>query len=229
MNTKEEENLLGFVAANPEDAEPEHTEKDDPDRMKFQRDRDRIIYSRAFRRLKGKTQVFLAGYDDHVRNHLTHTLEVSQLATSIAVSLNLNLMLTEAIALGHDLGHTPFWHVGERALNDIMNDGTIDSGNRGFKHNWQSIRVVEFLETAYRDYQGLNLTDYTRWGILNHPNNPNRTLESSLKHSAMVRVFWLGCRRPASSSQRFSSQAFNSIKSANRARGVNNPSRTLPT
>lgn len=111
-------------------------------RSRFHRDRDRIIYSRSFRRLKGKSQVFLAGYDDHVRNRLTHTLEVSQLATSIAISLGFNLMLTEAIALGHDLGHTPFGHVGERVLNDIMNgkkfekEGFIKNNvNMGFKHN----------------------------------------------------------------------------------------------
>jgi dGTPase len=168
MNTKIEEQHLGYFAADPKNAEPDITENDEEERTKFHRDRDRIIYSRAFRRLKGKTQVFLAGYDDHVRNRLTHTLEVSQLATSIAVSLNLNLMLTEAIALGHDLGHTPFGHVGERTLDNIMNMETIDYENRGFKHNWQSIRVVEFLEIAYRKYPGLNLTDYTRWGILNH-------------------------------------------------------------
>jgi dGTPase len=137
-------------------------------RPPFQRDRDRIMYTKAFRRLKGKTQVFLAGYDDHVRNRLTHTLEVSQLATSISSTLKLNLMLTEAIALGHDLGHTPFGHAGERVLNDIMSREGVTSNNIGFKHNWQSIRVVETLETAYRDCPGLSLTEETRWGILHH-------------------------------------------------------------
>jgi dGTPase len=145
-------------------------------RSRFHRDRDRIIYSRSFRRLKGKSQVFLAGYDDHIRNRLTHTLEVSQLATSIAISLRLNLMLTEAIALGHDLGHTPFGHAGERVLNNIMNgkkfeekEGFINvSVNKGFKHNWQSIRTVEYLESNSRHYPGLELSDSTKWGILNH-------------------------------------------------------------
>lgn len=147
------------------------------DRSRFHRDRDRILHSRSFLRLKGKSQVFLAGYDDHVRNRLTHTLEVSQLATSLAISLGLNPMLTEAIALGHDLGHTPFGHVGERVLNDIMNGETcaedefkikLKPEDKGFKHNWQSVHTVESLETSYRVYQGLDLSNDIKWGILNH-------------------------------------------------------------
>lgn len=141
-------------------------------RSEFQRDRDRILYSRAFRRLSGKTQVFLAGNDDHIRTRLTHTLEVAQISRTIAKALNLNEELTEAIALGHDIGHTPFGHVGERMLNSIMNGcykirdfnipNGILNGMRGFKHNWQSIRVATELEGR------MNLTDYTLWGMLNH-------------------------------------------------------------
>ncbi len=123
----------------------------------FQRDRDRIIHSKAFRRLKDKTQVFLAPEGDHYRTRLTHTLEVSQIARTIAKALRLNEDLTEAIALGHDLGHTPFGHAGERALNRICPDG--------FQHHLQSIRVVECLEKRGR---GLNLTWEVRDGIRNH-------------------------------------------------------------
>lgn len=123
----------------------------------YQRDRDRIIHCKTFRRLKHKTQVFLAPEGDHYRTRLTHTLEVAQIARSIARALNLNEDLTEAIALGHDLGHTPFGHAGERTLNSLC--------PMGFAHYKQSIRVVEFLE---KDGQGLNLTWEVRDGILNH-------------------------------------------------------------
>ncbi len=124
-------------------------------RTVFQRDRDRIIHSKSFRRLKHKTQVFLAPTSDHYRTRLTHTLEVSQIARTIAASLWLNEDLTEAIALGHDLGHTPFGHAGERALNSKY----------PFKHNEQSLRVVEVLEN---NGQGLNLTWEVRDGIVSH-------------------------------------------------------------
>jgi len=128
-----------------------------PIRTCFQRDRDRIIYSKAFRRLKHKTQVFIAPLGDHYVTRLTHTLEVSQIARTIARALNLNEDLAEAIALGHDLGHTPFGHIGEEVLNGLF-DG-------GFRHNEQSLRVVDLLE---REGQGLNLTWEVRDGILNH-------------------------------------------------------------
>ncbi|MDO4167147.1 MAG: deoxyguanosinetriphosphate triphosphohydrolase, partial [Eubacteriales bacterium] len=128
-------------------------------RTDFQRDRDRILHCKAFRRLKQKTQVFLAPEGDHYRTRLTHTLEVAQNARTIARALLLNEDLTEAIALGHDLGHTPFGHAGERALNRI----TEEYG--GFHHNEQSVRVVERLE---KDGKGLNLTKEVRDGILNH-------------------------------------------------------------
>src|SRR4030042_59374 len=128
-----------------------------PIRTDFQRDRDRIIYSNAFRRLKHKTQVFIAPLSDHYITRLTHTLEVSQIARTISRALNINEDLTEAIALGHDLGHTPFGHVGEQVLNELFLNG--------FKHNEQSLRVVDLLE---KDGQGLNLTWEVRDGILNH-------------------------------------------------------------
>jgi dGTPase len=123
----------------------------------FQRDRDRILHSKSFRRLKDKTQVFLSPEGDHYRTRLTHTLEVSQNARTIARALQLNEELVEAIALGHDLGHTPFGHAGERALNEIC--------PYGFKHNEQSVRTVEILE---KDGEGLNLTWEVRDGIKNH-------------------------------------------------------------
>ena len=128
-----------------------------PVRTAFQRDRDRIIHSKAFRRLKHKTQVFIAPQGDHYVTRLTHTLEVSQIARTISRALSLNEDLTEAIALGHDLGHTPFGHVGEDVLNEVY--------HQGFRHNEQSLRVVEFLEN---DGQGLNLTWEVRDGIVNH-------------------------------------------------------------
>ncbi len=124
-----------------------------PLRTEFQRDRDRILHSKAFRRLKHKTQVFFSPYDDHFRTRMTHTLEVSQIARTISRALQLNEDLTEAIALGHDLGHTPFGHSGERVLNELMPNG--------YRHNEQSVRVVEFIEN-------LNLTLETIDGILNH-------------------------------------------------------------
>lgn len=126
-------------------------------RTVYQRDRDRILHSKAFRRMKDKTQVFLAAQGDHYRTRLTHTLEVSQIARTIARALNLNENLTEAIALGHDLGHTPFGHSGEAALNAVHPGG--------FRHAEQSVRVVEVLE---KEGQGLNLTWEVRDGILNH-------------------------------------------------------------
>jgi dGTPase len=128
-----------------------------PIRTSFQRDRDRILYSKAFRRLKHKTQVFIAPLGDHYVTRLTHTLEVSQIARTIARALNLNEDLAEAIALGHDLGHTPFGHIGEEVLNDLCHGG--------FRHNEQSLRVVDLLE---REGHGLNLTWEVRDGILNH-------------------------------------------------------------
>ncbi len=136
-----------------------------PIRTAFQRDRDRIIHSKAFRRLKHKTQVFIAPLGDHYVTRLTHTLEVSQIGRTIARALNLNEDLTEAIALGHDLGHTPFGHVGEDVLNELC--------THGFRHNEQSLRVVDLLE---KDGRGLNLTLEVRDGILNHSKSGSEVL-----------------------------------------------------
>ncbi len=139
----------------------------DPYRTDFQRDRDRIIHSKAFRRLSHKTQVFLAPEGDHYRTRLTHTLEVSQIARSISRALRLNEDLTEAIALGHDLGHTPFGHTGEEALNDALlacRDRHPSAPER-FRHNQQSLRIIEHLEY---EGKGLNLTVEVRDGILGH-------------------------------------------------------------
>ena len=122
-----------------------------PVRTAYQRDRDRIIHCAAFRRLKHKTQVFLSPDSDHYRTRLTHTLEVSQIARTIAMALGLNETLTEAIALGHDLGHTPFGHAGERALNDVFPDG--------FKHYQQSLRVVDRIEKGGQDASSLTRSE----------------------------------------------------------------------
>jgi len=139
----------------------------------FQHDRDRILHSKAFRRLAGKTQVFLAPEGDHYRTRLTHTLEVSQIARTIARALRLNESLVEAIVMGHDLGHTPFGHAGERILAKLMPGG--------FHHGRQSIRVVEVLE---KDGQGLNLTAEVRDGILRHSKGKGKVLASETEHEA---------------------------------------------
>ncbi len=141
-----------------------------PVRTEFQRDRDRIIYSKAFLRLKNKTQVFFAPDGDHYMSRLTHTLDVSQIARSIARGLSLNEDLAEAIALGHDLGHTPFGHIGERVLASLSPSG--------FRHSEQSLRVVDVLE---KDGRGLNLTYEVRSGILHHvPEGKPETLEAEV-------------------------------------------------
>ena len=154
---------------------PESSEKGLCSRAPFQRDRDRILHSRAFRRLMHKTQIFNANKGDHYRNRLTHTLEVSQIARSIGKVLHLNDELIEAIALGHDLGHTPFGHIGERTLNDILSGNTNDTYLKnlpktplGFKHNFQSLRMVDELETRCPYYKGINLTLAVREGMLKH-------------------------------------------------------------
>ena len=138
-------------------AEPEH-----PYRTAFARDRDRIVHSRAFRRLEYKTQVFVYHEGDHYRNRLTHTLEGGQISRTIARVLRLNEELAEAVVLAHDLGHTPFGHAGERALDELM------EGEGGFDHNRQSLRIVDLLEEKYPGFRGLNLTSETREGILKH-------------------------------------------------------------
>lgn len=152
-------------------------------RTEFMRDRDRVMSCSSFRRLAGKTQIYLTGKNDNQRNRLTHTLEVAQIARTVAQALNLDCDLTEAIALGHDMGHTPFGHAGEEILHEIMVPGSkviraspmegrlskelISENLFGFKHNIQSVRVAVSLEKTHEDY-GLNLTNYTLWGIMHH-------------------------------------------------------------
>jgi dGTPase len=153
----------------------ERPEAPDVERPAFQRDRDRLIHCKAFRRLAGKTQVFLAPRGDHYRTRLTHTLEVAQVARSIARALRLNEMLVEAMVMGHDLGHTPFGHAGERLLNEVVPGG--------FHHVIQSVRVVEVLE---RDGQGLNLTAEVRDGILRHSKGRGKVLLEGTGQKALT-------------------------------------------
>ena len=162
-----EENLSPYAQKSCLSKGRQREEKPDAVRTAFQRDRDRILHSKSFRRLKHKTQVFIAPAGDHYRTRLTHTLEVSQIARTIARALNLNEDLTEAISLGHDLGHTPFGHEGENVLNELSPNG--------FKHNEQSLRVVDLLE---KDGQGLNLTWEVRDGIVNHSKSRAKVLGS---------------------------------------------------
>ncbi len=156
--------MLGRLRLGPQSArgrrfpEPPH-----PYRNDFQRDRDRIIHSRAFRRLEGKTQVFAAGLHDHFRNRLTHTIEVSQVARTVATALQLNEEYTETLALVHDLGHPPFAHVGERELNRQM-----QRFGSSFEHNCHALRIVDVLEHRYARFDGLNLTYEVREGIIKH-------------------------------------------------------------
>ena len=154
-----------------------------PTRDDFQRDRDRIVHSTAFRRLVYKTQVFLNHEGDLFRTRLTHSLEVAQLARSIARALRLNEDLTEAIALAHDLGHTPFGHAGQDALNDCM------AAHGGFEHNLQSLRVVDWLEHRYPDHDGLNLSFETREGILKHCSAANARLLEAAEPGGVARRF----------------------------------------
>ncbi len=160
-----------------------HAEAAAPTRTEYQRDRDRIVHSSAFRRLVYKTQVFLNHEGDMFRTRLTHSLEVAQLARSIARSLRINEDLVEAISLAHDLGHTPFGHAGQDTLNECM------EGYGGFEHNLQSLRVVDTLEERYPAYDGLNLTFETREGILKH---------CSRRHAEQLEV-----REPGGVGQRF--------------------------
>ncbi len=163
--------------------EPEH-----PLRTAFQRDRDRVLHARAFRRLEYKTQVFVHHEGDHYRNRLTHTLEGAQIARTVARALRLNEDLAEAIALAHDLGHTPFGHAGERVLDRLMSD------DGGFDHNRQTLRVVDLLEERYAGFRGLNLSYETREGILKHVPNwdhpvprPDRSGQTPLEAQAADR------------------------------------------
>jgi dGTPase len=169
-------NCAIHLQANDSKAEHIHNDSSRRYRDNYQRDRDRILYTASFRRLVGKTQVFNVGGDDNYRNRITHTLEVMQIATTIAKALGLNSELTEAIAMGHDIGHAPFGHAGERTLNYIMNNCdfidkkviNFSENERGFKHNLQGLRILCDIEKQSRDYSGKNITVNTLWGIMNH-------------------------------------------------------------
>jgi dGTPase len=150
--------------------EPPH-----PYRTDFQRDRDRIIHSRSFRRLEGKTQVFAAGLSDHFRNRLTHTIEVGQIARTVAFALELNEEYTETLALAHDLGHPPFGHSGEREL-----DRQMQKYGRSFEHNRHALRIVDLLEQRYARFDGLNLTFEVREGIIKHSREVEPGVEAEL-------------------------------------------------
>ncbi len=176
-----EENFLSPYAMRSADTRGRLREEKRCDfRTDFQRDRDRIIYSNSFKRLKNKTQVFFAPEGDHYITRLTHTLDVSQIARSIARTLSLNEDLAEAIALGHDLGHTPFGHVGERVLAKLS--------EHGFWHNEQSLRVVDLIE---KDGRGLNLTQEVRDGIVNHKSSGNPSTLEGVAVSLADRIAYI--------------------------------------
>ena len=171
MSTSSTRTLAPYAAHDDATQGRRHAEERSSTRSEFQRDRDRIIHSSAFRRLEYKTQVFVNHEGDLFRTRLTHSLEVAQIARSIARNLGLNEDLTEAISLAHDLGHTPFGHAGQDALNDCM------TAHGGFEHNLQSLRVVDVLEERYGAFDGLNLCFETREGVLKHCSLENaRTL-----------------------------------------------------
>jgi dGTPase len=156
----ENQSLAPYAIKNTGSSERRHPEESHPFRTDFQRDRDRILHSRAFRRLEYKSQVFLNGTGDHLRTRLTHTIEVAAIARTIARTFMLNEDLTETIALAHDIGHTPFGHPGENVMNELMKD------DGGFDHNEQSLRMVDILERKYPEYEGLNLTWEVRAGLV---------------------------------------------------------------
>lgn len=162
LEKQEEISLASYATKSSHSRGRAHREEPHAYRTDFQRDRDRIIHSTAFRRLEHKTQVFVSHEGDHYRTRLTHTIEVAQISRSIARALNLNEDLSEAIALAHDLGHTPFGHAGEETLDKIMKD------HGGFEHNRQTLRVVDLLEEKYPSFPGLNLTYELREGIMKH-------------------------------------------------------------
>ncbi|MGH7198386.1 MAG: deoxyguanosinetriphosphate triphosphohydrolase [Candidatus Omnitrophota bacterium] len=163
LEKEELRTLASYAAKSAESRGRAHAEKEHPYRTAFQRDRDRIIHSTAFRRLEYKTQVFVNHEGDYYRTRLTHSLEANQVARVIARILRLNSDLVETITLAHDLGHTPFGHAGEDELRELMKD------DGGFDHNLQSLRIVDFLEERYPHFKGLNLTYESRAGLIKHP------------------------------------------------------------
>jgi dGTPase len=193
-----------------------YSEEEDPLRSKFARDRDRLLFSKEFRRLEGKTQVFVSGFDDLTRNRLTHTLEVAQISKTISEEFNFNTTLCEAISYGHDVGHTPFGHIGERMLNFFTNncDGfkdfqTFNINNMGFKHNWQGLKVTTILENISPQYPGLNLTDYTLWGILHHSNLEYKECKYNHENKCFYQHNTLNCHIP---NNKFSLHYYNNFE-----------------
>ncbi|MFN7182213.1 MAG: dGTP triphosphohydrolase, partial [Planctomycetota bacterium] len=165
LEEREEKIFAPYAVLSKYSAGRKYKEKEHPYRTAFQRDRDRIVHSNAFRRLEYKTQVFVNHEGDYFRNRLTHTLEAASIGRTIAKCLSVNEDLTECIILAHDLGHPPFGHAGENALNQLLkNDG-------GFDHNAQAVKVVEFLEAPYPDFRGLNLTYEVREALRKHSKN----------------------------------------------------------
>src|SRR5687767_2948715 len=162
LEARERQFLAPFAQFSADTRGRTHKESPPEWRTQYQRDRDRVIHSRAFRRLEYKTQVFLNGTGDHLRTRLTHTMEVAGISRNIARALRLNEDLTETIALAHDLGHSPFGHKGETVLDRLMR------GHGGFEHNRQSLRIVEQLEQKYPGFPGLNLTWEVREGLMKH-------------------------------------------------------------
>jgi dGTPase len=180
-------NLAPWAAKSVYSAGRFHKESGHPRRTIYHRDRDRIIHSRAFRRLEYKTQVFVTGLNDHFRTRLTHTIEVAGIARTVARCLRLNEDLAEAVALAHDLGHPPFGHCGERALNRLL----VDHG--GFDHNRQALRIVDLLELKYPDYPGLNLSYEVRSGLLKHRRDTLRLDDCALLPQAPLEAQAADC------------------------------------
>ena len=170
-----EEHLAGYAARSGTSLGRKHSEPFKDGRLVFERDRDRIIHCAAFRRLEYKTQVFVNHEGDYYRTRLTHSLEVAQISRGIARRMGLNEDLVEALALAHDLGHTPFGHTGEDTLNRLMKD------YGGFEHNLQSLRIVELLESRYAEFDGLNLSWETREGIIKHSSDYDKAPSSALE------------------------------------------------
>src|SRR4026208_2406384 len=174
LEDRERSSLAPYAQISGESASRRHPEPPHPHRLTYERDRARIIHSRAFRRLEGKTQVFLSGTGDHLRTRLTHTIEVASISRTIARALRLNEDLAEAIALAHDLGHSPFGHSGEEMLAECMRE------HSGFEHNRQSLRVVELLESVYPAFPGLNLTFEVLDGLRKHEETTLLSLEAQI-------------------------------------------------
>lgn len=175
LEKREADGLAPYAARSAESGGRKYPEEEHPSRTDFQRDRDRVIHSTAFRRLEYKTQVFVNHEGDYYRTRLTHSMEVAQIARTVARTLNLNEDLAETLALAHDLGHTPFGHSGQDALHDMMKE------HGGFEHNVQGLRVVELLENSYPNFRGLNLTWATRESMRKHTVRPDFPLEPEYK------------------------------------------------